>query len=97
MEEIQANMQLMVKTPFQKDSLSMVSYSEKRLILSEIAIHNSDQRDSDNDNPDWIEIYNRSNYDVSLSEFSITDNSDLQKWSFPNISLAPMQQYTVFS
>ncbi len=37
---------------------------------------------------DWIEIYNSSDYTVSLNGYALSDNEgNLQKWLFPNISI----------
>ncbi|MDM8528320.1 lamin tail domain-containing protein [Anaerolineales bacterium HSG24] len=54
--------------------------------------------DEDGDYSDWIEIYNRSNQPVNLSDWSITDNStQLEKWVFPDIVLGSNEYLVIFA
>ncbi|MBQ4601110.1 MAG: lamin tail domain-containing protein [Oscillospiraceae bacterium] len=45
---------------------------------------------------DWIELYNGSDSPISLSDYTLTDNSaDLTKFPMPNVSVAPGQYLCV--
>lgn len=53
--------------------------------------------DENGEYPDWIELYNPRNHNVSLYNYSLTDNqNNPTKWTFPNITLAPHEYKTVF-
>jgi hypothetical protein len=69
------------------------------LIISEfLAVNGAGLADADGDFSDWIEIYNRSNRPVNLSGWSLTDDpQQLEKWTFPNISLGSHQYLVVFA
>lgn len=69
------------------------------LIISEfLAVNGAGLADADGDFSDWIEIYNRSNQPVNLSGWSLTDDpQQLEKWTFPNISLGSHQYLVVFA
>jgi len=49
--------------------------------------------------PDWIEIYNPSDSDITLSGYYLSDNgSNLQKWAFQNDAVIPAKGfYTVWA
>jgi len=54
--------------------------------------------DENGEHPDWIEIYNSSDYTVSLSGYALTDSEDnLQKWLFPNISIDAGEYLLVYA
>lgn len=54
--------------------------------------------DDDGDYSDWIELYNNSNSAVDLSGFSLSDDvDDLQKWTFPLITIEPKGFLLVFA
>lgn len=54
--------------------------------------------DEDGDSSDWIELYNRGDYPVNLSGWSLSDDPTLpEKWSFPNITLASGEYLLVFA
>ncbi len=54
--------------------------------------------DEDNDNSDWIEIYNAGSNDVQLQGMGLSDDStDLLKWVFPNFILKPNSFVLVFA
>lgn len=47
---------------------------------------------------DWIEIYNKGDQAVNLSGYSLTDDRfDLDKWSFPSVTLNPGAYLVVFA
>ena len=54
--------------------------------------------DEDDEASDWIEIFNFGSETINLENYSITDDeSDLQKWVFPNHELAPYEYLIVFA
>ncbi|MBI1879976.1 MAG: lamin tail domain-containing protein, partial [Chloroflexi bacterium] len=69
------------------------------LIIDEfVAVNGTGLTDENNDYSDWIEIYNRSNQPVNLSGWTLTDDpQQLEKWTFPNISLGSRQYLVVFA
>ena len=47
---------------------------------------------------DWIEIYNSSNYTVSLNGYFLSDSEDnLQKWQFPNVSIGAGEYLLIYA
>ncbi len=79
--------------------------TENRLILGQslvinevMASNGATIRDEDGDTPDWIELYNSSQYAIDLNGFGLSDDSAAPfKWTFPPISLAPKQFLLVFA
>jgi len=69
------------------------------LIISEfLAVNGTGLADADGDFSDWVEIYNRSNQPVNLSGWSLTDDpQQLEKWTFPDITLGSRQYLLVFA
>ena len=60
------------------------------LITEFLADNESTRRDEDNEYSDWIEIYNPSGEPASLNDYYLTDDpGDLQKWRFPDVTIAP--------
>lgn len=48
--------------------------------------------------PDWIELYNSGNSAVNLNGYFLSDNeSDPQKWTFPNISIPANDYLLIFA
>lgn len=46
--------------------------------------------DDDNDDEDWIELYNYGESAINLGGFSLTDDKDeTDKWEFPDFTLQP--------
>ena len=68
-------------------------------IISEFMASNSETlTDQDGDYSDWIEIYNPDATSVDLSGWHLTDDaSDLNKWTFPAVSLLPKERLIVFA
>nr|ADI22802.1 hypothetical protein [uncultured Oceanospirillales bacterium HF0500_29K23]ADI23150.1 hypothetical protein [uncultured gamma proteobacterium HF0770_11A05] len=55
-------------------------------------------RDSFSNSPDWIEIYNPNDQPFSLADWSLTDDpQDLQKWTFPKVSIDARQFLVIFA
>ena len=69
------------------------------LIITEFMADNSSTlQDEDGDFPDWVEIFNPTANDISLDGWHLSDDSsELDKWSFPNITLAAGNFLTVFA
>jgi hypothetical protein len=64
------------------------------LITEFLADNESTRRDEDNEYSDWIEIYNPSGEPASLNDYYLTDDpGDLQKWRFPDVTIAPSGGY----
>jgi hypothetical protein len=58
--------------------------------INEASSSNSIYFDEDGDTPDWIEIYNHGSQAISINDWGLSDDVlELDKWTFPNISLAP--------
>ncbi|MDC1227116.1 CotH kinase family protein [Algibacter sp.] len=58
--------------------------------INEIVSSNTDYTDEDGDMPDWLEIHNYGNQDVSINGWFLSDDiNDLTQWTFPNITLTP--------
>ena len=58
--------------------------------INEASASNSIYFDEDGDTPDWIEIYNHGSQAISINDWGLSDDVlELDKWIFPNISLAP--------
>lgn len=54
--------------------------------------------DEDEDTPDWIEIHHRGEENISLENYSLTDDpGNLRKWQFPGIVLEPDGRLLVYA
>ena len=52
----------------------------------------------DGDYHDWIELYNPSNEDIDLSDYTLSDDQDeLDMWTFPSGILAPNEYLVVYA
>ena len=66
--------------------------------INEVVSSNSEYTDEDGDTPDWFELHNFGSEDVSLDGLFISDDLDeLDKWVFPNITLAPDKYLLVWA
>lgn len=55
-------------------------------------------KDEDNDNPDWIELYNSGSSPINLLHYGLSDNAnEPHRWSFPDIIIQPHDYLTVFA
>ena len=53
--------------------------------------------DENGDYPDWIELYNSGGTTFNLLNYRLTDdNSDPDKWVFPDVDLAPGEYKVIF-
>ncbi len=69
------------------------------VIISEVLASNtSGITDEDGDDSDWIELSNTSGAAVDLGGWHLTDDAtQLEKWTFPNITLNPGGELLVFA
>lgn len=60
------------------------------IVINELmAANDSYQADSEGEYDDWIEIYNTSDAEISLSGWSLSDDADnLTKWTFPDVTIS---------
>ena len=63
--------------------------------LNEIMSSNSAYYDESGNAYDWIELYNNSDHDISLSNYKLTDNERKVRYVFPSGTNIPAQGYTV--
>ncbi|MCK5473379.1 MAG: lamin tail domain-containing protein, partial [Planctomycetes bacterium] len=72
---------------------------EKPLQITELVASNiTGLADEDGNYCDWVEIYNRSHFDVNLDGWYLTDNDgDLTRWQFPAVVLEPGEFLVVFA
>ena len=72
--------------------LLVTTLSAQTIRINEVSSSNSIYFDEDGDTPDWIEIHNFGSQTISLNNWTLSDDIlDLDKWTFPNISLLPEQ------
>jgi len=69
------------------------------VVINEICPNNAGNlRDESDEDPDWIELYNKSDTVVNLKGFGLTDDpNDPFKWKFGNVSIQPHQYMIVFA
>jgi len=67
------------------------------LVINEFLASNSSiQPDQDVEFDDWIELYNNTSTNIDLSGYYLSDNeSNLQKWSFPNGTSIDANSYLI--
>jgi hypothetical protein len=66
--------------------------------ISEFSPVNTGQiQDEDGDRSDWIELYNVGVTSVDLTGYSIADEKNPGKWTFPSVVLAPSERLLVFA
>ena len=72
--------------------VSIFNLTAQTIRINEVVSSNSVYTDEDGDTPDWLEIHNFGNQDVSINGWSLSDDvDDNTKWTFPDITLAPDQ------
>lgn len=60
------------------------------IVINEFSASNSNIRaDQYGEYDDWIELYNTTEDEISLSGYFLTDNNELTKWAFPDTSISP--------
>lgn len=67
----------------------LISYADSKIYISEILPNNKTTiTDSDNENSDYIELYNDFEFDFNLKGYYLTDDiNDLNKYKLPNIKI----------
>ncbi|MFV2070032.1 MAG: lamin tail domain-containing protein [Pirellulales bacterium] len=85
--------------PLRLESLEPRLALDARLLISELVASNElGLRDEDNDRPDWVEIFNAGDMAADLAGWYLTDDrDDLDKWSFPQVTLPPEEYLVVFA
>ena len=73
--------------------------TQEGLVINEFMLSNSDAFSaSDDEYPDWLELYNGSNEDVNLQGYGLSDNyDDPFKWVFPDVSIPQGDYMVVFA
>lgn len=68
-----------------------VNISPSGIVINEVmASEHSVRADEDNEFEDWIELYNNTEIEVNLGGLYLSDDrKELNKWAFPNETLAP--------
>jgi len=71
--------------------------AQNPVVINEIMASNQTYiTDENGENEDWIELYNTSNTEVSLSGWVLSDNPDnLTKWDFPTNTSIPAFGYII--
>ncbi len=65
--------------------------------ITEIDSRNSFYKDTDGDDPDWVELYNPADTAVNLSGYSFVDNHEIGNMDFLEmLSVAPKSYVVVF-
>jgi hypothetical protein len=73
------------------------SNSIAQIVINEFSAHKG-IFDENNQETDWIELYNNINEAISLSNYFLTDNlNNLEKWPLPDVFLMPDQIITFYS
>ena len=69
------------------------------IVISEVMGNNVDTlKDQYEDYPDWIELFNRSNKDIKLDGWGLTDKSDeLGRWRLPDVTIKAGEYLTIFA
>ena len=66
------------------------SIDSQNIRINEVVSSNSEYFDEDGDTPDWLELHNYGTQNVSIANWTLSDDvDDFTKWTFPDISLAP--------
>jgi hypothetical protein len=68
------------------------------VVISEVMTNNKNFHPADNGKfSDWVELYNETDNEVSLLNYSLTDKKkDLYKWPFPNVTIKSHGYVVVF-
>ncbi|MFA9388637.1 MAG: CotH kinase family protein [Prolixibacteraceae bacterium] len=79
--------------------LSIGELFAQELIFNEVMSSNQQYMlDSDNDTPDWFELYNAGTTPINLADYSVNDNLDPDlAWTFPSYSINPGAYILVFA
>ncbi len=70
--------------------------AESSVVINEVVSSNdADATDEADEREDWIELYNKSDKDLDLGGYSISDNDDLRKWVIPAGTFIPARGYRI--
>ena len=77
----------------------LVDISAQSVVINEFMAKNTNNlQDEDGDYSDWIELYNTTESIINLLNYSLSDdNSNLNKWVFPDVSILPHSYLLVFA
>ena len=80
-------------------SIYCTSAISQNILLNEIMSSNDHTiADEDGEFVDWIELYNNSSLVIDLQNYKLSDDpNDLQKWSFPSITMDPFSFLLIFA
>jgi len=53
--------------------------------------------DEDGDTPDWFEIINNGTAEINLSDYYLSESTDLLKWQLPDMILGPNQPLLIYA
>tara|TARA_B100001057_G_scaffold275477_1_gene275709 strand:- start:16593 stop:20087 length:3495 start_codon:yes stop_codon:yes gene_type:complete len=74
------------------------SLSAQSIRINEAVSSNSIYFDEDGDSPDWFELYNNGTQDISLENWTISDDlEELDMWTFPAITISPDEYLLVWA
>ena len=74
------------------------SLSAQTIRINEAVSSNSIYFDEDGDSPDWFELYNNGTQDISLENWTISDDlEELDMWTFPEITISPDEYLLVWA
>ncbi len=79
--------------------LSTFFISSGQIRINEIVASNgTGLQDFESEFPDWIELYNEGTETVNLSNYSLTDDLEVQdKWVLPNVEIQPGAYLIIFA
>jgi len=84
--------------------INTYSFSKKKLIDSKLyineimAINSNTIKNSDNENSDYIEIYNGYDYDIDLTGYYLSDElMSTKKWIFPSLTIKSKEYLVIFA
>lgn len=79
----------------QKTHTKSSGFSAFPVSINEIMSNNSEYYDSQGNAYDWVELYNSSNLEISLSQYKLTDNERKVRYTFPNGASIPAKGFYV--
>ena len=84
-------------TPTEDPGIDWSTMPLTGLEFTEAMSSNSKYAELDSKHPDWVELHNRSNAAIRLSDYWISDNKDFpQKYQLPDVELAAGEYYIVY-
>jgi|GEM_PF-515708 len=73
------------------------SLSSQNIVINEVVTsNNAINTDEDGTYQDWVELYNNGPAAVNLNGYGLTDDANLYKWVFPNVTVNAGQYLLVF-